>query len=71
MSHKVLSPLPGKILDIKVSEGQAVHAGDCIVVLEAMKMENDIPSDFEGTVTTIKVEKGKVVQTGEVLVEIG
>ncbi len=70
MSFKVLSPLPGTILDIKVAEGQAIQAGECVVILEAMKMENEIPSDFAGTVTKILIDKGAVVQSGDVLAEI-
>ena len=66
----ILSPLPGTILDVKVAEGQAVQAGDCIVILEAMKMENEIPTDFAGTVAKILVEKGQTVQSGDVLAEI-
>ncbi|MBE6695709.1 MAG: biotin/lipoyl-binding protein, partial [Ruminococcaceae bacterium] len=63
-------PMPGTILDIKVSVGQAVKKGDVLCVLEAMKMENDIPAPADGTVAAIKVSKGASVQAGEALVSL-
>ena len=69
-ANDVTAPMPGTILDIKVSVGQAVKKGDVLCVLEAMKMENDIPAPKDGTVAAIKVSKGASVQAGEALVSI-
>lgn len=63
----VNSPLPGTILAIKVSEGDAVSRGQTLVVLEAMKMENEIPAPADGKVSSIKVKKGDSVSTGDLL----
>jgi glutaconyl-CoA decarboxylase len=59
--------MPGTILAVKASAGQAVKAGDVIVVLEAMKMENDIVAPCDGTVKEIVVTKGTTVNTDDVL----
>lgn len=67
---KVESPMPGNILDIKCSVGQQVAAGDVVVVLEAMKMENDIVAPSAGTVAAIHVGKGDTVDTGALLVSL-
>ncbi|NLA23387.1 MAG: biotin/lipoyl-binding protein [Bacteroidales bacterium] len=66
----ILSPLPGVILDIKVKEGDAVSQGDVILVMEAMKMENNILTEITGTVSSIKVTNGQAVMQNDVLVEI-
>ncbi len=66
----VKSPLPGVILDLKVREGDAVKVGDTLLVLEAMKMENNIDSDMAGTVQSIKVRQGDSVLEGDVLLTI-
>ncbi|HJK75271.1 MAG TPA: biotin/lipoyl-binding protein, partial [Methanocorpusculum sp.] len=58
------------VLDIKVQMGQKVSAGDTLLVLEAMKMENPVVSPVDGTVTEIFVENGAVVQSGDVLVVV-
>ena len=60
--------MPGTILDVKVSVGQKVNAGDTLCVLEAMKMENEIPAPAAGTVAQVIVSKGASVNAGEVLV---
>ena len=65
------APMPGTILDIKVSEGQTVKAGDIILILEAMKMENEIVAPTDGTVARIHTSKGTAVSTGDALVTIG
>lgn len=62
--------MPGNILDIKVSVGQQVAHGDVLVVLEAMKMENDIVAPGAGTVAGIHVNKGDTVDTGSLLVSM-
>ena len=68
---KVTTPLPGTILDVFVNVGDAVKAGQTVVLLEAMKMENNIEADCEGTVKEVKVRKGDSVLEGDVLVVIG
>ncbi|HJB58464.1 MAG TPA: acetyl-CoA carboxylase biotin carboxyl carrier protein subunit, partial [Candidatus Faecalibacterium faecipullorum] len=66
----VKAPMPGNILDVKVKPGDAVKAGDALVVLEAMKMENEIVAPQDGTVATIEVNKGDVVNSGDTLVTL-
>ncbi len=66
----VKSPMPGNILKINVSLGQKVKEGDVLIVLEAMKMENEIVSPKAGSVAQIAVSKGQVVETGSPLVVI-
>ena len=67
-SVKVDAPMPGNILDIKVSAGASVNKGDVLVVLEAMKMENDIVAPQSGTVATVNVAKGDTVEAGATLI---
>ena len=67
----VAAPLPGTITKIVVTEGQAVKAGDSVLVMEAMKMANDITAETDGTVTKILVQPGAQVQSGDALVELG
>lgn len=64
---KVNSPMPGKILSVKAPAGTAVKKGDVIMVLEAMKMENEIPAPQDGTVASINVNAGDSVEAGDVL----
>lgn len=64
------SPMPGTILNVNVSVGQAVKAGDVLMILEAMKMENDISAPCDGTVKQILVSKGSTVNTDDVLIVI-
>ncbi len=66
----VRSPLPGTIVDVKVAVGDAIKKGQTLVVLEAMKMENNIDADYDGKVTAVKVAKGDSVMEGAVLVTI-
>ena len=68
--NAVNSPLPGVILDIKVKVGDAVKKGETIMVLEAMKMENNIQASFDGTVSKVSVEKGDSVLEGSELIVI-
>ena len=65
----VKAPMPGNVLDVKVSNGQAVKEGDLLVILEAMKMENEIFAPCDGTVTVV-ASKGSTVNTGDVLVSL-
>lgn len=67
----VNSPMPGTILQVKVTAGQAVKKGETLFVLEAMKMENDIPAPCDGTIASINTQKGASVQAGDVLASIG
>ena len=66
----VKAPMPGNVLKINVAQGQTVKEGDVLLVLEAMKMENDITATKSGTVAQIVVAKGAVVETGSPLVVI-
>lgn len=68
-AHTVDAPLPGTIKQVCVTVGQFVAAGETVVVMEAMKMENNITAEFGGKVTAIKVAVGDQVQSGQVLVE--
>ena len=65
--EKVISPMPGTILKVNVSQGQAVKAGEVLLVLEAMKMENDIVAPVDGVVKQLLVQKGSTVDTDQTL----
>ena len=69
-SKAVKSPLPGLIVSVKVKEGDAITKGTIIIVMEAMKMENNIQSEFDGKVASVRVKEGQSVLQGDVLVEI-
>ena len=64
----ITSPMPGTILDVKVNVGDKVKFGQTLAILEAMKMENDIPATADGEVAEIRVKKGDVVETDSVLI---
>lgn len=66
----VEAPLPGNIFAIKVKEGDAVKSGDVLIVIEAMKMENEVCAPCDGVVKQIAVSKGAMVATGDTLVVI-
>ena len=67
----VAAPMPGTILKVNVKNGDAVKEGQVLVVLEAMKMENEIMAPKSGTITQVAVQKGASVNTGDALVFIG
>ena len=67
----VNAPMPGTILKVNVTQGQAVKEGEVLCILEAMKMENEIMASKGGTVTQVLVAKGSIVDTGAPLVIIG
>ena len=62
------APMPGNILDVRVAPGDSVKAGDTLLILEAMKMENEISAPQDGTIATIDVRKGDTVSSGDLLV---
>lgn len=68
--EKVAAPMPGTIVSVNVSEGQSVKKGDVLVVLEAMKMENEIKAPRDGSISSVAVSKGASVDTGATLVTI-
>ncbi len=67
----VTAPMPGKILRILVKEGEQVKTGQGLLILEAMKMENEIPAPKDGVVKKILVKEGDTVDTGQALIELG
>ncbi|WP_302801388.1 biotin/lipoyl-containing protein [Mitsuokella multacida] len=69
--HSIDAPMPGKIVNVLVEEGQSIKAGDVLLVLEAMKMQNEITADADGTVKAVNVEKGQNVKVKESLVILG
>ncbi|MCM1227836.1 MAG: biotin/lipoyl-binding protein [Clostridium sp.] len=68
--EKVTAPMPGTILDVKVSVGDSVSKGDVIMILEAMKMENDIVASCDGKITSVLASKGSTVNSGDALATI-
>ena len=68
---KVTAPLPGTITEVKVAVGQAVKAGETVIILEAMKMQNNIEAETSGTVTSVLVGQGDAVMEGATLITIG
>lgn len=69
--HSIDAPMPGKIVKLVAAKGQAVKAGDTLLILEAMKMQNEIAADADGTVKTFNVTAGQSVKAHESLVIIG
>ena len=66
--NEVAAPMPGLVLDVRVSAGQTVGEGAALVILEAMKMENELTSPREGTISEVLVEKGDTVDKAQVLI---
>ena len=69
-AEKVTAPMPGTVLAVKVSVGQSVKKGETVVLLEAMKMENEIPAPRDGVVASIAVNKGASVRSGDLLISL-
>ncbi len=69
-AKKINSPMPGTVLDIKVKEGDTVSKNQLVIVLEAMKMENEIVTPYAGKVASINVSKGAAVNSGDLLLSI-
>ena len=69
--EKVTAPMPGTILDVKVNVGDTVSKGQVIMILEAMKMENDIVAPCDGKITSVLTSKGSTVNSGDALATIG
>ncbi len=70
-STKINAPMPGTILDVRVQNGAQVKKGDVLVILEAMKMENEIQAPCDGTVGSVSVRKGDSVETQALICTIG
>ena len=70
-AQTVTAPMPGTILKVNVSNGQAVKKGDVLMILEAMKMENEIMAGVDGKIVSLNVQKGASVETGTLLCVIG
>jgi len=67
---KIAAPMPGKIISVTVAIGDKVEIGQAVIILEAMKMENELKTTFAGTVKSIAVIAGQSVEKGELLLEI-
>jgi biotin carboxyl carrier protein len=70
-SGEIRAPMPGKIIDVLVGVGDIIKAGDKVLRMEAMKMENEIFAPVDGSVTEVAVQEGKDVEEGQLLVVIG
>lgn len=68
--NAITAPLPGTVTAIKVAAGQAVKKGDVVVIMEAMKMANEIVSEWDGTVSAVNVQQGASVNVGDALITI-
>lgn len=70
-SKDVLAPIGGNVISVNVKVGDSVKKGQCLVVIEAMKLENEVVSPEDGVVTSVNVSKGSAVQTSDLLIKIG
>ncbi|MGL5514344.1 MAG: biotin/lipoyl-containing protein [Sporomusa sp.] len=70
-AQTVAAPMPGKVLSINVKAGDAVKRGDVLLILEAMKMQNEIMAPADGTVSDVRVSVGQTVSTGDAMVILG
>ena len=70
-AQTVAAPMPGKVLSINVKAGDAVKRGDVVLILEAMKMQNEIMAPADGTVSDVRVSVGQTVSTGDAMVILG
>ncbi|GAB1455547.1 biotin/lipoyl-binding protein [Spirochaetota bacterium] len=66
----IKAPMPGTVLSLKVSAGQSVKNGDVLMILEAMKMENEISAPCDGVVSAIRVQTGSTVNTGDPMIDL-
>nr|WP_315019947.1 biotin/lipoyl-containing protein [uncultured Aminipila sp.] len=69
-AQTITAPMPGTVLEVKVTPGQVVKAGDILIILEAMKMENEILAPSDGTIDTVQTTKGASVNASDILVTI-
>lgn len=67
----IIAPMPGKVLEIRVKEGATVKRGDVVLILEAMKMQNEIMSPADGTIKAINTSAGASVASGDVMIIVG
>ena len=67
-SATISAPMPGKVLEVKVKAGDAVKSGDVLMILEAMKMQNEIMAPADGTISDVRVSAGQTVGTGDVMI---
>ncbi len=70
-TNEILAPIAGKILEVKIKVGDRIKKGDTVLIVEAMKLENEVKSNFDGVVKEIKVAKGAMVANKDVLVILG
>lgn len=70
MAYEITAVMPGSILEVKVEEGQQIEEDQTVLILEAMKMENEIPAEQGGVVKKIFVETGQAVKVGQALIEV-
>jgi len=67
----IVAPIGGKVLDVKVAVGQQVKKGQCVCIIEAMKLENEVLANADGVVTEVKAAKGATVANKDVLIVLG
>ncbi len=70
-NNSITAPIPGTIIDVLVKEGDQITPDKAVIILEAMKMESEVTSDFAGRVKKVLVSKGQAVQEGEELIQLG